>query len=93
MPARHLCKAVNIKAYILKQEAKAKATSRKATDRKKMLLKMRKAIKRAHEEIDHFHLKCNGYILERTMLKDELQKSLEQISQVSWDVVAQMALL
>lgn len=48
-------------------------------------------LNRAYEEVDHFHLKCIGYILERTMLKEELERLLEQISQKTWDAAVKVA--
>lgn len=93
MPVKCLCKAVDIRAYISEQMAKAKVMNKKAIDQKKMFLKTWKALKRAHEEVDHYHSKCVGHIFEETVLKEELKKLLEQISQVTWDVAIQMALL
>lgn len=80
MLIKHLRKAINIKEYISEQEAKIEATNKKDIDRKKRLLKMWKVLKRTYEEVSHFHLKCVGYILKRTVLKEELRKLSELVS-------------
>lgn len=69
MPAKHFCKAIDIRAYVSKQEAKARTVKRKAINRKKRLLEM---LKWAYKEIDYYCLKCTGHILEKTMLKEKL---------------------
>lgn len=83
MPTGCLRRAIDIRAYVLEQEAKVKAMNKKVVDQKKRLLKMHKVLKRAYKEIDHFCSKCIGYILEKTMLKEELVKLSEQISRVT----------
>lgn len=69
MPAKHLCKAIDNRMYISKKEAKAKAINKKAISQKKRLLKVHKVLKRAYKEVDHYCLKCAGYILEKTTFK------------------------
>lgn len=80
VPAKHLCKAIDIRAYVLEQETKFRATNKKATNQKRRLLKVQQALKRAYEDIDHFHLNCTRHILEKTTLQKELKKMLENIS-------------
>lgn len=91
MLAKCLRKAINIKASILEHETKARATNKKATNWKKRLLEVQEALRRAYEKIDHFCSKCTKYILEKTMLREELKKLSEKVSQVTWDVAVQVA--
>lgn len=51
MPAKCFRRAMDIRSHISKQEAKAEAAERKATNRKK-LVKAQEALKRAYEEVN-----------------------------------------
>lgn len=59
---------------------------RKATDSKKRLLRPQEALKRAHEEIEHFFSKCITNIFEKTEFKKEMGKLSKKIFQIAWDV-------
>lgn len=91
MPAKYLCKIVDIRAYVSEQEAKVKATSKKVVNRKKRMLKMHKALNKAYEEIDHSHSKCMEHILEKTTFKEELKKSSRWIFRVICNAVTRVA--
>lgn len=52
---------------------------------------MWKELKRVYKEINHFHSKCAKYILEKTMLKEELGKPSKHISWVTWDAATRVA--
>lgn len=45
MPAKHLCRGVNIRVYISEQEVKAKVASKKVAGQKKRLFMVQRALK------------------------------------------------
>lgn len=79
MPARLLCKVVDISAYIFEQEDQAKSMKKKASNWKRRLLKVHKALKRAYKEVDHYLLKCTDCILEKTTLKAAFTEEQEKL--------------
>lgn len=83
MPPKHLRKAIDIRAYVLEQETKANFTNNRDTGQKRRLLMEQDALRRAYEEIDHFHSKCTEHILEKTTFKEELKKISEKASRVT----------
>lgn len=85
-PQGHWCRA-----HILEQEAKAKATKKKATNPKKKLLKVQEALRRVYRGIEHLHSKCVTHIFEKIEFKAEMKKLSKKISQVTWDVAIQAA--
>lgn len=52
---------------------------KKATDRRKRLLKVQEALRRVHEEIGHFCSKCVAHIFKKIEFKDISKKLLEKI--------------
>lgn len=54
MPAKYLCEAIKIWAYIRDQQAKVKVAKKKAANQKKKLLKVQEVLKRVDEEIKYF---------------------------------------
>lgn len=52
---------------------------------------MQEVLKSMYKKIDHFCLKCTGYILKKIVLKKELKKLLKKVSQLTWDAAIQAA--
>lgn len=90
MPAKRLREAVDIRAFILERRAKAKTAKKKATDRKKRLLKAHEVLKKADEQIDHFRSKFIAHAFKKTKFMEELKLS-EKISEVTWDAIVRVA--